>query len=344
MRRTPFFKFVGAAVLLLVVGMQAKTNIEASYSMAQCQHCYDESLTHPNLLYEFGYCSIKLHPGKVQHQTPNVSSGWMNQKNLLKEPSKYGDTPPTSRVSSYVLNTAIVLGGGFIIACLAGLPAFSGDFDMSHLLAVTMYASILYMGFLMFVSNRVFELYQDASGCYISALPVQYHLCEYIIWTVYIIVVFLGCCFGLLTDTCGTFCICTAYVVMIVYSFYSLVAGVRNLMETDRPWHFLFNLLAFLSTWEIPFVFSGLAGLFICFGFRASQNGGGVETSQLRGLISGVMRSDNEPAETNVPPHINPRDYSEPEIGAFENERGISTTTTTPTTTTTTTSNERHIL
>jgi len=198
----------------------------------------------------------------------------------------------------------------------------------------------------MFVSNRVFELYQDPSGCYVSSLPVQYHLCEYIIWSIYIVVVFLGCCFGLLTDAYGTFCIGTAYVVMIIYSFYSLVAGARNLMETNRPWHFLFNVLAFLSTWEIPIVFSGLAGLFICFGFRASQSGRGVETSQLRGLLSGMLRSDDEPTDTNIPPHLNPRDYDVPEVGAFENEgdRGtVNTPATTATTTATTTAatNER---
>jgi len=245
-----------------------------------------------------------------------------NAKNLLKEPSRWGDSPLNSRVSSYVLDTGIVLGGGIIIACLAGLPAFSAQFDMSNLLAATMYASILYMGFLMFVANRVFELYQDPSGCYVSALPAAYHFSEFIIWTIYILTVFIGCCFGLLTDSYGTLCTATAYLVMIVYSFYSLFAGARNLMETGRPWHILFNVLAFLSTWEIPIVFSGLAGLFLCFGFRASQSGRGVETSQLRGLLSGFFNSDEEQRERDLPPNRALDTTSE--VGAFE-ERGTTT-------------------
>jgi len=324
-----FFKFVGAAILLLVVGMGTKAEVENYYTPSNCQHCAEQAMINPNVLYEYGKCSMApfgrsnalTSTGEPEAAPP---PHWTTEKNLLKEPSRWGDSPLNSRVSSYVLDTAIVLGGGIIIGCLAGLPAFSAQFDMTNLLIASMYASILYMGFLMFVANRVFELYQDPTGCYVSALPATFHFAEFVIWTIYILTVFIGCCFGLLTDSYGTVCTGTAYLVMIVYSFYSLVAGARNLMETTRPWHMLFNVLAFLSTWEIPIVFSGLAGLFLCFGFRAAQSGRGVETSQLRGLLTGIFRSDDDHQRPDGPPNRQ-QVLDTPEVGAFE-ERGIPAT------------------
>jgi len=90
----------------------------------------------------------------------------------------------------------------------------------------------------------------------------------------------------------GTMCTGTAYIVMILYSIFSIALGIRNLVITGRPWHILFNALTFIATWEIPLVFSGLAGLFLCFGLREAQREGGrMDVSQFRGLIRHSLSS-----------------------------------------------------
>eukprot|EP00456_Euglypha_rotunda_P063165 TRINITY_DN53382_c0_g1_i1.p1 TRINITY_DN53382_c0_g1~~TRINITY_DN53382_c0_g1_i1.p1 ORF type:complete len:104 (+),score=7.57 TRINITY_DN53382_c0_g1_i1:2-313(+) len=54
-----FIKFVGAAALLLVVGMREKKAIEDYYTFNRCVQCANAAVHHPTTLYEYGICSVR---------------------------------------------------------------------------------------------------------------------------------------------------------------------------------------------------------------------------------------------------------------------------------------------
>lgn len=54
-----FLKYMGAASFLLWVAVTRKAKIEAFYTAKSCSACYSQSQQHPELIYEFGVCSVQ---------------------------------------------------------------------------------------------------------------------------------------------------------------------------------------------------------------------------------------------------------------------------------------------
>jgi len=246
-------KFIVAASILLAVGIVKKDAIDDYYDKSRCLDCLRKAQQNPTTLYEFGKCDSYNILGD---NTP---------ENLLRGNPGIPETHQ-SHVSGYILLGSVMFILSLAVAivyCFLGFM-FRGGLLLRYIVQL-MYGSVLLIGFLIHVSNIVFELY-IRDGCYVSPWPNTYLMIEYVLYFGFLGTFILSECSP---EGCFYGCFVISVLSFVAYGAFCIAAAARNCEISGRPAQLVFNVVALCSVFEVPLMLLGeqfLKGLF--FGFQ----------------------------------------------------------------------------
>jgi len=240
-----FFKYVGAASVLMMMAISRQSAIQGIYNTATGAAAYAAAMANPGTYYEFGLCSFTWTPGLA----------WLN--NLMTEQGAFSDFGSTSSsVALYLWYAGLVFALIAMIGAVMLVVAFNASNNRMETLDFgTMMMNLTFVVLLMAIANEIFQLY-ELHGLYVSAWNLSYMVASHVMTMLFFVVFLIYWMVEAFTET-SDFCKIGVLVLMCtlfgIFTIFSVVLSIVNYQTSGENIHVIVNSLLFLSLLEIPY-------------------------------------------------------------------------------------------